>query len=446
MTARSEKFEVSFNFLENVHEIKYQILAALASKSRRMVPEMEIGTAVLHATTELWCNPEQSAMNSLLARDEPSSSQLRITKSKVLVPDSMHCSDLMGPPSPKRLLRKITISKPLVNVDTVDLDSDNDEETTERSNKENIPEETVEIPETQVDSHMEVELSQNQYSELPTIEESFESALSRQEVDESQQKVIKKQRMTRSSIIVPEEPNKTSATTIKLISNASVPMSNNDLFNFTSSVDGSLKNSRKRKNSEAEELPVVSTSKKVDAQKPNNKKSRVDDSVEEAQQVPKQKPSRKRAADNEICGLFSFNTSFAKRVKPAEVSQDANKPSGIVAFVAKPHDPSPVKKVEYDSYDSGVWLSKAMISMNLNELKKGVEVKVELDTSFNVEDVKPTSCATLFSVLENSNSTTSSIISKRKQFVKKRNFKPQTSIVNIKIIKVEDTMILLDRF
>jgi hypothetical protein len=420
---------------------------------------MEIGAAVLHASTELWCNPEQAAVNSLLIRENPSSSQLRITKSKTLVVDS---HDSMGPPPPKRPRGKpAKVSTQIVPEEVVSLDSDDDEEKSEGSNKENVPDMPMELPETQVS---EVgELPETQISEempempmeLPETQDSFVTAA---DGGDAREEVNNNTRTTRSSTKSPEKapaPSTSSRidTTNKALTNvsfASAPMSKSDLFNFTSSSSAgeSSRNTRKRKNSV--EAPISENLPASKKPTPAKKSRIIDDDSDEEVPVPPKNPKRKRAAEPDLGGLFAFNTSFIKRMKPAEPSQSPTKPSGIIALTPKPAEEVSVARrvrhISEDSCDSGVWLSKAMTSVKLDDSI----VKPEPDSSLNTQDIKLESYPTLFSVVETTKSTnmstTSTTVPKRKQFVKKQNFKPQSSIVTMKVYKVEDTMVSLDRF
>lgn len=419
-----------------------------------MVTEVEIGSAVLHASTELWCNPEQSVVNSLVAPEEPSSSQLKITNSKILRPESLHVGDSMGPPPSKRSRGRPPATKVVSEV--VNLDSDDDED---KNDKENVPNVPIEIPETQAS----IELPETQASELPETQESFVSAVNEISVDAEKlneiSEVNNNKRATRSATKSPEKApaTKEAASTSRFSNISSASLSNADLFNFKTSPS----RNRKRKTSETVDAPIPSTSKNSADPKPAPKKGRfvVLDSDDEASTPPpvQKSSTRKRPATSDTDGLFSFNTSFAKRLKPTkEASQDPIGPSGIIALTPKPVAPSPVKKFHNDfddSCDSGVWLSKAMISVNLNDDIDGDLMKIEPDLTLNknkAEDIKPSSFVTLFSVLntpsDTNSTTTSSMVSKRKQFVKKQNFKPQSNIVTMKLLKVEDTMIPLGDF
>jgi hypothetical protein len=173
-----------------------------------------------------------------------------------------------------------------------------------------------------------------------------------------------------------------------------------------------------------------------------------EDSDEDLPPPPPPKPTRKRTnADNG--GLFTF-TSFAKRPKPADDSQDINDtvaPSGIVPLPPKAIERSRIIEESDDSCDSGVWLSRAMTSVTINDATDGKveDIKSEdivKSEPIDSDDFKLSRCTMLFSVLDTTNdvnATTSSMPSKRKQFVKKRNYKPQNNVVTMKVIRVEDT-------
>lgn len=222
------------------------------------------------------------------------------------------------------------------------------------------------------------------------------------------------------------------------------------------------------------ELPGSSTSSyqtaKQSSDEPVAKKRKVvkilDDSDDEP---PSQsaRPNRKRPASDIDGGLFSFNTKFAKKPKSKDKENESQEARGIL-LLSKPREPSPVRSCSslsrkstqghLDDMDDCVWLSKKMLSTNLVDTDDGIKSEIQIipikienikkELTMDSEDVKPSQLGTLFNVLEPTltASTTTSLVSKRKQFVKKSNFKPQSRVVTTKTVKVEDTFVPLDAF
>ena len=152
-------------------------------------------------------------------------------------------------------------------------------------------------------------------------------------------------------------------------------------------------------------------------------------------------------------GLFAFKLNFGKKVrKNQNESQEAPTVTGIVPLQTPRQ--APVKQFssyrdDDDSCDSGVWLCKKMIKIEINDSVDGIKSEVpEPDSCIDTQDIKPEQYVSLFNVLETSAgfNSTASIVSKRKQFVKKKNYKSQSNVVTMKAFRVEETYLKLDDF
>lgn len=249
-------------------------------------------------------------------------------------------------------------------------------------------------------------------------------------------------------------------------------LNDTNFFNFSSaSSSGNAKKSQKQK----QQIPDKSEnskeqSKQAAVQEKHDKPTRssgrkrtirdISDDEEASPKVTQPLSSRKRAAATapvETGGLFAFNTNFAKKSRPSiEAQEQTQKVSGIIPM-QKVCERSPVKKVyqpeSNDSNDSGVWLSKKMSSFRLESIdgikSEPVETTTEasaIEPSIDTQDTKPFKF--FFNVEENSNylGDSSSILSKRKSFVKKQNFKSQKNIVTMTLVNIAKQRDTRDEF
>ena len=93
-------------------------IGALTKKDLRLIPEVEIGMAILRCTIEQFCNPAFLQIENFAGFQRTSTSQLMITKSKVLIENTCDNGDSFGfkrPSNPTRI------------VDSIDLSYDEDE-------------------------------------------------------------------------------------------------------------------------------------------------------------------------------------------------------------------------------------------------------------------------------------------------------------------------------
>lgn len=463
----------------------FDILDALASVNRRVITELEIGCAVLHCSTERFCNPENSISSLIGTSYTP---KLIITRSKnlALETDSVNLQD----PVPVRTRgrpKKATITKV---VETINLSSD---EEVELPNKENVPS----AKETQESSSNAPINEEAEVAPAPVPINDCCIPVTQDDLtkDDDNATNVPSQRTTRAtrstkgsverSVISPKPPSSSGLFSFNNTSlNVSLnnrtqrkpsleqqhvispkPPSSMGLFSFNdTSLNASAEKNRtlrKRKNSENAEANEASTANKIATKssvEPVAKRNKihkiVEDSDEDDNEIP---PTRKRSAKNALGndGLFAFSTSFAKKTRKdlnetAEVSKEE---TGFLPYQKSCKSPTkpPLTSTYVDSLeDSGVWLSKKMISVNLSDSSDVMKSEVlEPDYTVETQDIKPEEYAAMFNVVVKSSGfdSSSSVVSKRKQFVKKKNYKEQSSIVTMKIVKVEDTYEqLLDNF
>lgn len=212
------------------------------------------------------------------------------------------------------------------------------------------------------------------------------------------------------------------------------------MFAFTNvSSSSRTRSQRKRQSSSSAEnesqIESSKRSKKEDPRPLAAHNQRNDSAVvlsDDAEQTPPPKqPVRKRKAADKDDNLFAFNTNFVKKVKPTEPksqlpSAAAAATSGIMPLKKTTTSSTVTYQTTYnyetdDSNDSGVWLSKKMLSASIdgeeNEIKIKPEAKKEPqqsdDSEFEATQPKRVS-GPLFDVLETSASviSTTSTLSK----------------------------------
>lgn len=554
MKAKSWRLKVGQTNSKQTNINNFLFLDALEKKKRRIVQETEIGLAIIHCSTEFFCNPEKLA-SELLRPGE--NAHLKITKSKQLVPNT-ESGTIIFQNRPRRSPRKAT--QALSHVETIDLGSDDD---MDGGNKENrtvlegqasvsigetqasgevqslfqtpalapaepskeisIPETPIDtsnrsLPETQVsftsavladeveaptniaDTHSDkrsTRASSNQSlsSTIPSSVASSTKNPRKRQISKSPEEEFKKAKKQDPPAVQETSSNKSdlfSFTTPSSVASSSKtprkrkicespeeelkkakakkqapqtvenPSSNkSELFNFTNSSSSvsSTKNLRKRQNSESpeEKAKKQSVQSKSMATRRSTRKQLSSSEDDDAVPNPQPSASRKRkSTTGNGAGLFAFSNNFAKKSRPAEETQESpNEISGIVPL-QKTRVSSPI----YDNHaadsnnsiDSGVWLTKRMTSVKLSDSVDGIkseqiELNEEASVVADTQDIKLSTLKTLFIVEENSIfvNKSSSVLSKRKGFVKKQNFSPQTSVVTMKQLNVFDTRRTLDQ-
>lgn len=420
------------------------LVAALDSKNRRMIAETEIGLAILHCSKEHWCNPE-STVKRLIRPGE--AALLKFTKSAVTVAHT-ESSGLITQMEPPKIPRKRSHAGNIV--ETIDLSDD------DFGNKENIAKkvmltqthESLSLGETEAESPFETPTEQVTQISLPETQESFASAF---ETNQSNQQSLTRQDTQLSKI---STRSKNSST---------IP----GLFNFSMNNEKIevKKNQRKRQNSEEPDIPgpskksknqVVPKVQETKTRATRKKKILSDSSEDEPTAKPEPAKTRKRTAATALSdGLFNFNTNFTKKSRKVEMSQDpVPEISGIIPISIQSNKKlSPVKEFDFpkydDSNDAGIWLSKKMTSIKLSSSPDKIKSEPvemsedipDIDPSIDSQDIKPSLLKNLFNVEENSffSGSSSSVVSIRKSFVKKQNFKSQTSIVTMKTVNVAKT-------
>lgn len=402
-----------------------------------MIADHEIGLAVLHASVEKYCNPEYLDAKLI----EPNNSALlRATTSKVIAPNTE--SENVEFPAPSRMptSRRLPLRE---NAPAAVIDLDMHEESDQ---------EVPEVPETQLS------IDTQTFESTTKPRESHEKTpINTQDmIPETQQSVASstpaRSPTTRASKRKPSPAtSETSPSRFTRSKQSSAQPSTFELFNFTdTSLSGSMQRKRKTSESSDDSNPPVAN-KRSKRSDPKPAKNRIiDDDSEEEVRPTTSRNSRKRTADkasNSDGGLFNFNTNFVKKMKPIEDLSQEQAPKGILP-IAKPRSPvrpDIEKFIDYDdSCDAGEWLPKKLFSVDINDSTDGIKTE-KLDLlSIDTEDIKPRDLSSLFNVLENTISTTSSLVSHRKQFVKKQNFKPQRCVVSTKVLLVQDTRISLD--
>ena len=514
-----------------------------------MIPETEIGLALLFCSTTEWCNPEHNVDSILnLTKTTP----LKISKSKILEQPTEGSSEIFKARVRPQRYPDATIVK---SFETIDLDSDMEDDPKE--NKENVASTTSEdTMVTATDTSLSSSDHDENYLSLPkgnvTIaqiqngnSESIQGKDSRQEIilgkgnlveefpaeacqiedfhiADSVPEVIQPQLKPdkRLEIAVRTE-NHTSGffnfTNVNIVNKRVAPKRKNtenelepgpefatidprsDLESKSSrtktkTIDDSendviqpQQKNRKRtaenalgsdgglfafdtnfvKKKKQKENNVNQESKSVKESATKKTKIIINDSVEEDDDIQPQRKNRKRTAENALGsdgGLFAFDTNFVKKKKQKDSNVNLlNKVTGIVPIIeSQPPPPETTEKILEskesidNSCDSGIWLSKRVLSMKLQDSADGTKIKTEIkeepesEHSFaqDIQDFKPAKIGNLFSVLESTTTirNASSLVSKRKQFAKKSNFKPQDKVVTMKVLSVEETYFKLDAF
>lgn len=430
----------------------------MAEKKRRVIPDNEIGLALMHCSINQWCNPD-FLHTSLLPQNQ--SAQLTIAKSMKTMAEATDSMGFAAPGPSTRQGRGQLKKVPATVVATIDLESDDEPSKPENAEK-TLTESQISLQPTQ-DTPTGVSIQDLSLPQTQSVMDSENNA------PESEDSFVTANEFNKRSLRSGDSSNhvgnsfSTSTTSSQVLS---TPLNASNLFNFTNTSISSAREQRKRKMSENVEPAEVSVAsvkkpKKQDpvavSAKPKQIKKKkpatnFDSSDEETQTNTSSRKRTAEAALGNDGGLFNFNTNFIKKTKPSEEESqvESNGVSGIIPLT-KPTQ-STVTTVETfredsnDSCDSGAWLSKKMTSFNLRDSTDGkIKVDVQEPNDSNAinatEDIKPQNLAVLFDVLETTvhNNSTSSMVSKRKSFVKKQNFRPQHNVVTTKLILIDDT-------
>lgn len=410
-----------------------------------MIPENEIGFAILHCSKELWCNPDKS--HEEFVRPGPSA-RLKATTSKEILPESTIVTSQV---EPRRSPRKK--AQPRI-IDTIDLDSDEDIET---GNKENVSKPNLETLESISFEVTQQTLSNTIATDCSVPETPFEmtkttqSSLSETPNDTGIKSFSEESYVT--AVSVQTEHNTRS--------NKPQARSNKpSLFNFN--VSSTSKAPRKRQISESDDLPETSKRAKNQSSPPareltkNTNTKLLDTSEVEARKLTPF-TSRKRTAASALSdGLFAFKTNFSKKSRRSNATQESSSEVSSInpmqSIQRRPSREENFKLPESEiTCDYGVWLCKEVSLVKLNDSVDGVKLEPSeayetIDPSMDTQDIKPSLLKSFFKVEESSFlSSSSSVVSKRKSFVKKQNFKSQTSIVTMKTINVAATREDLDQ-
>lgn len=416
-----------------------------------MVSETEIGIALLHCSVERYCNPDHCTTSLF----EPSQAVgLKITRSKILIEGTEIPKDEAGPSTSRgRGRSRKRKADEVVVIESVNLSSD--EEVT-AGNKENIPSMPVHSnTETQL-SVANDSLPETQFSVVnePVHEPTSNAADSL--IASEGPSVVAVPKSINIEVESEKEQQIVSRTSSKAISQET---SSSSLFNFTNVANA--KSQRKRKNVVTEETSTLSeTIQKLKEREPVSKRSKKNQILDSDEEIQSPRASRKRpvpATD----GLFAFKTNLAKKAKPSNVVEIEQKKevSGIIQ-ISKVSVTSTIKVdncFDGNLVETGVWLSKRMLSINMNNspdgevsvIKSEPESPPDQDIAMTSEEnFKPAKMESLFNVIEKSvgKPLSSSTLSNRKQFVKKLNFKPQDKVVTTQSISVEATHESLDKF
>lgn len=459
-----------------------------------MIPMTEIGLAMLYCSLSHWCNPELQTD----AFFESQTGLLRVKSSRNFVEGTSEKSEFLVPKKPGGRSKTKKPVEEQSEVASVELTGE--EEIVTVKGKENVPsqnslESFVTIPETQ---HHEII---SQYQEM-TIDESFNPKIHSSQLDcqpstssrpnfsnlvsrktsgvneseivtneslkqraaESVSSVFTPQALSTSARTTRKRKNEddevSSASSVKAPKTASLAStSDSELFNF-SDFGSTQKRTSQRKQQDDKGTDLSSLSELQANKKHRSNRDDPDDTSSSSVVQNRAPRSRKRPLeiDNDSNDLFNFNIDDQFKKKPKKLVRSADQPDAASSSEVKtvqPRDNSPGQlKSMYqylDDSDAGIWLSKAMISVKIED--SDVIAKQESDEPDSIaesQDFKTGQLQVLFSVVEKSggevNTTSSSMVSKRKQFVKKNNFKPQSQVIAMKKFNVEETHVPLDRF
>lgn len=416
---------------------------SLSKKDLRLIPEIEIGMAILRCTIEQFCNPAFLQIENFTGFQRTSTSQIMITKSKVLIENTCDNGEYSGFKRPQNPVRI---------VDSIDLSDDEDEK---------ILPTRKEIPPTPEDDEMFI-LDYEEPSPVDIPETMHSSA------------------GIFSSLNIPE--TQTSQNSIEPIE--SQPSSSKNASNLFEFDTFNSKNNKKRKapaiieeeEDEVAEAPVVDIVVKPVAKKPKNNpvpKIVHPDSDDEVMAPVASTVSRKRLATSATKGgLFSFNRPVAKRSRQVSIDLDnsnsldsvntANDISSGLSRVSSgeslfPSLPQSKRQRSFSSLSgstidySGVWLSKTFSNCSIKTLKEE-DIKKEYEEvgGLGTEDNKPQNMCVYFqvqqikmdlkSVTDRSDTICNESGQKKfKKFIKKKNYKSQCEILRTKLVSADET-------
>lgn len=416
-------------------------IGALSKKSLRLVPEVEIGMAILRCTIEQFCNPAFLQIENFAGFHRTSTSQLMITKSKVLIENTCENGESLS---------------------------------FKRPNK----------PKTVIDS---IELSEDDYKEILQVEKAI---LLSQEDDDMVESVFEESCLP-SAVFIPETmqssagifsavnipETKTSQNSLEPIE--SQPRSSKNASNFFEFDTFKSKNTKKRiapteideEEDEAAVDRVIEKEAEVIA-KPAAKKAKINpipkivhpDSDEEI--VAPVLRKRTSATKGE---MFSFNR-LVKRTRQMSIELDnsnsidsVNSATDICSGLSRvssgesllPSIPQSKRQRSFSTLSgstinySGVWLSKSFANCSIKTLKEE-DIKNEEIDGLGTEDIKPQNICIYFqvqqikmdlkSVTDRSDSICNESGQKKfKKFVKKKNFKSQSEVLRTKLVSADET-------
>lgn len=458
-----------------------------------MVPDIEIGLALLQCSIERYCNPEYN-ITSLF---EPSpSGELKIAQSKVLVNETDSVNLSRASTSHNAVFKQPSAkSVDINNVTDASVthdDAENEKEnifgksktsskqvleihalSTTSESQRSVPETQMTITETQStikETQNSIAQSQINYDEITLNETSIQPSISTSSRNKSSLDI---EHQANAPNVQTSQSTSSKARSLRSNSTSTSNMECSNLFNFSES-NSSYESMRKRKITEDENLQVSEVAKET---QPNNNKSTQaakkkkcnsivdsdsDDEISPVQTTSKEAvhSSRKRNAEMATGGIFNFGDLVMKKRKTvksansddasitcapnsAQTTSSNDGPKGIIPLEkpreAQKHLLKKTSSDSIDSNDSGVWLSKKLRDVSLSDYASAsikTESISEIGESFiNTEDIKPDKLPSLFQLKETSmESTKSEIVATRKQFVKKQNFKPQKFIITCQMI------------
>lgn len=412
-------------------------------KNLRLVPEVEIGMAILRCSIEQFCNPAFLQIENFAGFTRTSTSQLMITKSKVLIENTIENEDSFK--IPKTIVDNISLS---------------DEDENDRQLKRVIHQtpEDDEMIVLDYEEPMNISLKKSCLPSAVDIPETMSNFAG-----------------TFSHVNIPEtEKSQNNLDPIESQPNSSKNASK--LFAFNS------KNTRKRKTS------VIVDEDKAEVSETSIVEKETDVIVKPAAKKPKNNPAPKIVhpdSDDEIVapvvptvslkrtattaskgGLFSFNRP-AKRSRQMSIELDSSNSidsvhsvkhtsSGVLRVPSSdsllPSIPQSKRSFSGSSVDySGVWLSKSFANCTMKSPKEeDIKKECEEIDGLGTKDTKPQNIIIYFQVkeikidLKSVTDRSDTICNESgqkgfKKFIKKKNYKSQSEVLRTKLVSADET-------